>query len=518
MSPSELTHVFLDGEVLEQRDEAVLFEALASDEELRLELRDLLAIRAAVQSDTDAFGPPAETTRRLFAGLGISGAESSAASVGGGMGAWLRRLWIPLLAAVAASIVTGLVLSRWNAPVTTTVVSVEHTAPAVQPSAGAATTAPSRPAVADPRSTATVASTARPARAAEPRVHTLRSPSTRVAIASNHTPSVAAITGRASRPPFDEDGATLESRLRTHARAADRTEASSPDAAVASPSADKNARTSLPVAASPTINERGSTESFVRERPPVAPSSGQNAVRGTAPVNAAPSAAIAGDTSARSNDTRATASTPANAAPQTTANVPRTAQDSNAAAVGRTPGSTGIIRSAELHGPASDALPKNYAGLIRGLALSSSPSPGVAAASSGLPTNVVAGLFRMFDEHNYVGIEIGQEVFGQEFDGRSGDSAVHYQQNPVLMWGAAAYRAVTSPLSFLGGIAPFAQADMGATRVGPLARVLAGLSYSIGDRIDLMLGAEGAFLWYQYQTTWFRTTKVGVTYGVSLRF
>lgn len=124
----------------------------------------------------------------------------------------------------------------------------------------------------------------------------------------------------------------------------------------------------------------------------------------------------------------------------------------------------------------------------------------------------------MFDEHNYVGIEIGQEVFGQEFDGRSGDSAVHYQQNPVLMWGAAAYRAVTSPLSFLGGIAPFAQADMGATRVGPLARVLAGLSYSIGDRIDLMLGAEGAFLWYQYQTTWFRTTKVGVTYGVSLRF
>ena len=160
----------------------------------------------------------------------------------------------------------------------------------------------------------------------------------------------------------------------------------------------------------------------------------------------------------------------------------------------------------------------DYGIQLRGIAANSSPSTSIASANTSIPTNVVLGVFHMLGSNMLVGVELAQEAFGQSFTGLERDSTVQYSQNPILPWGAAMFRAITDPLQFLGGIAPYAQVNVGATSVGPLGRASVGLTYDIAGRYELLLGAEGSRLWYTYQSSWFMTTKVGVTFGAALRF
>lgn len=80
LTPSEMLTLLLDGE-LSQEQEAVLFSHMAGDTELQSELRELLAIRESVRSDTEAFTPPVDTTSKLFDRLGYA----PPASVGAGL-------------------------------------------------------------------------------------------------------------------------------------------------------------------------------------------------------------------------------------------------------------------------------------------------------------------------------------------------------------------------------------------------------------------------------------------------
>ncbi len=75
---SEMLHAYLDGEAT-STEEHVLFSALAENEDLRNEMRDLLAIRNAVHGDKEAFAPPLAATAAIFAGLGFSNPASASA-------------------------------------------------------------------------------------------------------------------------------------------------------------------------------------------------------------------------------------------------------------------------------------------------------------------------------------------------------------------------------------------------------------------------------------------------------
>lgn len=109
-SESEQLYAFLDGE-LEATQEQTLFNSLASSEILRAELKDLLAIRSAVQSDDEAFTPPLIATRTIFSELGFTPPIPPTPVVSSFS---FRKLIIPAIVLLFSSLATGIVVSKFD--------------------------------------------------------------------------------------------------------------------------------------------------------------------------------------------------------------------------------------------------------------------------------------------------------------------------------------------------------------------------------------------------------------------
>jgi len=129
----------------------------------------------------------------------------------------------------------------------------------------------------------------------------------------------------------------------------------------------------------------------------------------------------------------------------------------------------------------------------------------------------LAMIYKLSDHHS-VGVEFGSEVFPQVFNGtRQNGQIVQYEQQPSSMWAAAVYR-----YSFDGigatSFRPMLQASFGGTKYGPLGRAMLGMSYSPVGPLSFILGIEGATMAYQYQQNWFTSSKIGLTYGMAVRF
>jgi len=90
---ASMLHAFLDGE-LDGAHEEVLFRKLSSSGELRAEMQDSLAIRSAIQHDTEAYTPPAVATSAVFGALGFSMPPAGSMSPVAGSGSILRRFWV----------------------------------------------------------------------------------------------------------------------------------------------------------------------------------------------------------------------------------------------------------------------------------------------------------------------------------------------------------------------------------------------------------------------------------------
>jgi hypothetical protein len=103
------------------------------------------------------------------------------------------------------------------------------------------------------------------------------------------------------------------------------------------------------------------------------------------------------------------------------------------------------------------------------------------------------------------------------FQGDINGQTIRYQQQPQSMWAGAAYRYTLSPLGS-SGFAPFGQIFLGGTSFGPLGRATAGLQYSPSGPLSFILGVEGMAMAYQFNSSWFTSSKLGLTYGVAVRF
>ncbi len=544
MSPSEFAHVFVDGEVLEQRDEFALFDALNADADLRLEVRDLLAIRAAVQSDVDAFMPPVDTTEHLFAALGINGAAAVAAPPAAPVTAWTRRIMVPLLAFLAGSAITAGVMyfamagSR-NVAVTTPgkasqIDQTDRTDRTDRTDQSSATNSTET----SPTTTGTVHAPATQAPANEPAQVTAPSsaphstasagnpPSAPVVVApsasngnggAHNTAHTASMFGGAPRRAHAGknvagigDVSAPRSRRVEPGTMSDVTE-------IRNDATGSSSSSSVSTPAS-SQGQSSSSESVVPAADAHEPSAAPSLAHSTpakdhrGPMNVAiPEQHPAADSTTNAPPEQAATTTSANAGGTRVADEPV-----DSATFGR--GANGPVGAPDFRGAAPSIERSEWNVIVRGLSLASNPSSSLSSGSGTVPANVALGAFKIIDEHQRIGFEIAQEAFGQEFSRTTGDSMFRYQQNPMLMWGAAAYHLASSPIGYLGGIAPFVQADAGATRVGPLARVLGGLSYAVSARFEMFLGAEAAGLWYQYSSTWYSTTKVGYTYGLSVTF
>lgn len=81
MDYTKTIHDFLDGS-LETSGEEEFFLNLANNEELRSELKQQLAMKEAIKSDTKAFTPSAASTMAIFSALGFSATAATAQTAG----------------------------------------------------------------------------------------------------------------------------------------------------------------------------------------------------------------------------------------------------------------------------------------------------------------------------------------------------------------------------------------------------------------------------------------------------
>lgn len=131
--------------------------------------------------------------------------------------------------------------------------------------------------------------------------------------------------------------------------------------------------------------------------------------------------------------------------------------------------------------------------------------------------NIAIGtLYRLTEQHCF-GFEVGEETFFQRFRSTDGEQQLvtDIQQNPSLLWAGLAYRYVMIPEN---NVSPILHTVLGGTQLGATGRVMLGLNYSPDARTQFTLGVESSTLVYTHQGVWYASPKIGITYGVSLKF
>lgn len=137
-------------------------------------------------------------------------------------------------------------------------------------------------------------------------------------------------------------------------------------------------------------------------------------------------------------------------------------------------------------------------------------------AKETFPSNAALYALYNLSAHHSIGVEFGQESFFQRYYFTNPQGVeFRVEQNPTFVWGGLAYRYTMFPESTFS---PFAHVVAGATQIGGLGRGMVGVSYAPDARTQFHLGAEAANLFYQSDGAWFMSPKLGVSYGVSIKF
>ena len=136
--------------------------------------------------------------------------------------------------------------------------------------------------------------------------------------------------------------------------------------------------------------------------------------------------------------------------------------------------------------------------------------------SAVLPNTAFSLTIPLSSDHR-VGVEMGSESFRQTFTGFDGYRTAEWIQTPVLFWLGATYVFEPMSLEFLPGLRPFGNASVGTVFAqGPIARGTVGLAYQPIGPVRFTVGVDGAALMYSFQGSWFTSTKLGLSYGLSI--
>ena len=164
-------------------------------------------------------------------------------------------------------------------------------------------------------------------------------------------------------------------------------------------------------------------------------------------------------------------------------------------------------------------LPPDFSVEYRTLASRSYPDATISSKSDPWFSNMSIALLYALNDHHKIGLEAGQEAFPQHYSGTENGNNVRYEQNLLTQWIVAAYRYRINGFDFLGRIDPFVSVGVGATvQAWPLGRSSIGIEYSPEEHLAFRLGIDGSILFYPFQSAWFSTKKLGLTYGVSIGF
>ncbi len=153
---------------------------------------------------------------------------------------------------------------------------------------------------------------------------------------------------------------------------------------------------------------------------------------------------------------------------------------------------------------------------VRGFSLNALQSTQAPEQSDWYSNLGLSFLYRFSNNHS-AGIELGNESFPMIFQGDRNGQVIQYEQFPTAFWVGATYRFTGNSFSAFPA-APYAQATLAGSQFGPIGRVAGGIQYTPLGPVSFLLGVEAASLAYSFQNQWYFSPKVGLTYGMAVRF
>ncbi len=133
-----------------------------------------------------------------------------------------------------------------------------------------------------------------------------------------------------------------------------------------------------------------------------------------------------------------------------------------------------------------------------------------------LENAVMYGSYALF-KNTAVGLEAGYDTYYQRFRTYDADRNTEFdnEQYPTLWWLAAFIR---QRISFSDQFAVILQGALGWTLTGPTGRSIIGLSFQPDARTEITVGLEGSSVMFPELNTYRISSKIGLTYGVSVKF
>ena len=461
----ELLNGFVDGELDGLREE-FLFDRLSADSELRSQLRDMRTIRSATLAYPAVLTPPSSYAEATFSRLDfalIPAMDSSRRATGAlaVLGTFFSKYWLHMLAVLTVSVLTFSVVYTVikDQKTTTETASIQNTTPPPTSQPGTNTSQQGQSPSATP-----VQATPAPGEAA--------------ASSENQQAAAPGLGQTAIRKPV----ARQSSRSAVAARAAS--------------GRTKDAGQSLASSKNENVSPRQPTP---------------DAARSVSTNNAPDKAALISDESEK--PARPDISPNSEPAAESLMEIP-------VAEIGYFEPSPTLYR---VDGVSSDR-PSPFASLrfppalefgFRYFRMTSNPGATVGTRSDPLFQEMSVAARYGFAEHHIIGLEAGQEAFSQHYDGTENGNHVRYEQNMLAIWVAANYQ-YRPGIRFLGILSPFVSISAGSTmQAWPMLRGEAGFRFAVTRQFALTAGAEGNMLWYPFQSTWFSTSKTGLSFGVA---
>ncbi len=112
-----------------------------------------------------------------------------------------------------------------------------------------------------------------------------------------------------------------------------------------------------------------------------------------------------------------------------------------------------------------------------------------------------------------IGLAGGQETFPIYISNSEGK----LEYNTSIKWLCMTF-GYNGESVFVDELNPFVKLLGGSTVSGPVVKALAGISWQPDSNTRLMLGVEGTFLRYYYIDRWDWSEKLGIKYGIELKF
>ncbi len=576
MIQSEHILEYIDGQ-LDTESEQELFDALAGRPDLRSALRQFISIGQAVHADREAYTPPADVERDLFAGLGFTAADlgftTSSMGIMARLGAVIAgRFWGAVDAFVLGVLLAGLLFHLLGVDPHQAGAMVAGRMPAGNGAAGNDTSGHVAGALIDNGGTGNTAAGAPSGAAASDNHMNSGAGATGTdggsganlapasgqegtgsdgAAANRNTASARAQSSRTRSQlggmPIGADGTTRhvtetdghnnamprEARSRFERAASRRTNAASVIPADGSTTqrdaraVDRNANNGASLDAGrdggralTTTDRRNGQATSSEANTTVRDANGSSAVR---------------DRAASTSDRSGTATAPAvNTTPDAVLvlnssqfDVVQPRRNTPAIATTVAPVPAEVVLSSTLRERVGGANPLDMetsvategGGMlaeVRGqLGWALNTSNVHADVASGRQAYAVGALWRFADGLG-LGLEAGSETYDQTLRYQGGDT-LQIDQRPRYTWGGATLRYEISRFSLVG-LAPFVQTTLGATSVGPMLRVRVGAQYQISGAFGATIGGEMSSLMYQFDGQRLMSGRVGATAGLQYIF